>query len=137
MDAPLPPSLLTRLSEDMASANRSVATADLPTSAASMRLYAHRKLLTMTPRALSTLDSLLDADPKIALGAATKILDKSLATRDDPANQSLATEALPPAALEALSSALASFASAAAATLTAAAATPAPSPITVEVLDAD
>lgn len=127
--ASLPSTLLSRLSEDSAALTPLSLPSDLPSATRQVREYAQRKLLTLTPAALTRLGDLLDSsDEKISLGAITKVLEKSPATQAEAT--SLAAESLPPAAIEALAAALASFASAASAHLAASAATP----IAAEVL---
>lgn len=119
--APLPSSLLTRLQEDSTYLATPTLPADLPSATRLMREHAQRKLLHLTPTALNRLGDLVaSSDEKVSLGAISKVLDKSPATQSDIST--LASEALPPEAIEALASALASFASAAASHLTAASA---------------
>ena len=82
----------------------------LVSSLSSARSLASRRLLLLTPKALDTIDRVLDSsDAKNSLAAATLVLSKSPATSTDLAP---GTQSLPDAVLKTLSSALLSLASA-------------------------
>lgn len=109
----------------------------IPTTLSEARTLADRLLLEATPSAIRTLRRVATSgDDKPAVAAASKILDKSPATRDlGPSSSAGLT--LPPEAFSALVSSLAALASAAlqaSPSSPSAPSAPAPDPITVEVL---
>lgn len=100
----LPPALLNKLNRERSDMASCLATSDLRSAVTASRDYAQRKLLSMTPKALDGLDTLMDSyDPKTRLSAISKVLDSSAATRVDPlASGAISTDALPAAAVTAL-----------------------------------
>lgn len=114
----------------------------IPSTLSEARTLADRLLLEATPSAIRTLRRVATSgDDKPAVAAASKILDKSPATRDlGPSSSAGLT--LPPEAFSALVSSLAALASAALQaspsapfpSAPSAPSAPAPDPITVEVL---
>lgn len=105
-----------------------------PSTLSEARTLADRLLLEATPSAIRRLRQIaISGDEKPAVAAASKILDKSPATRDlGPSSSAGLT--LPPEAFSALVSSLAALASAALQSAPSAPSAPAPDPITVEVL---
>ena len=136
--------LASRLSSDEADLRTSLAMSPSPspspTTISEARALADRILLDSTPLAIRTLRRVaLSGDDKPAVAAASKILDKSPATRDlGPGSSSGLT--LPPEAFAALVSSLSSLAAAALSSSPAPAPAPSvvfdrpPDPLTVEVL---
>lgn len=107
----LPPALLARLRSDALSFSESAASSSLSDATSSGRGYASRKLLSLTPKALSTVDRVMSSqNDKDALAAASLVLSKSPATRDE--STLLGDSALSSSLVAALSSSLQSFASA-------------------------
>lgn len=81
--SPLPPSLLARLTQDRTSLETSLTTDPVPSATPQVRDYAHRRLLSLVPKSLDTLDYLLEsAAPPERLRAALSIIDRSPATKD-------------------------------------------------------
>ena len=111
MSDALPPSLLARLASDAADASRDLSSPDLSAATASSRTAASRRLLSLTPRAINTLERLTSpsVSEKIQLGAAQEILRRSPATRDDLDSSS---PVLPPALAAAFTSIFSSLAGA-------------------------
>lgn len=108
----LPPTLITKLASERSSSDLALSTSDLPTATAAARSYAQRRLLASTPRALTTIEALLDSgDPKVRLSAASRITDLSPATRVDTLSP-LASPGLSPEAITALLDGLRPFISA-------------------------
>lgn len=106
----------------------------IPSTLSEARTLADRLLLEATPSAIRTLRRVATSgDDKPAVAAASKILDKSPATRDLGPSAS-AGLTLPPEAFSALVSSLAALASAALQSAPSAPSAPAPDPITVEVI---
>lgn len=97
--SPLPPSLLSRLASDTSSSHEAIASSPLPEATSVVRTSSERRLLHLTEKALTTVDTLMDcSDPKVRLSAASKVLDTSPATK--PSATLLGAEAsLPVAAL--------------------------------------
>jgi hypothetical protein len=114
MDLPaaIPASLVSRLIDDQASASAALAGPDLSAGTSATRTFAHRKLNSLVPKALRTVDQLLDGDERTALAAASKILDLAPATRPASLGEALA-ESLSPEALSAIAAGLSAFATAA------------------------
>ena len=110
--SPLPPSLLSRLASDAAASIEAITSAPLPDATATVRSTSERRLLHLTDKALTTVDTLLESyDPKVRLAAASKILDTSPATK--PAATLLPQESsIPVAALKPLFEGLAKLFSA-------------------------
>lgn len=103
--SPLPPSLLNRLASDARAADAALAESPLPEATQTVRSVSDRRLLHLTGRALTTMDTLLDAsDPKIRLAAASKVLDTSPVTRPQTAGPQ--ESAIPISALQSLFSGL-------------------------------
>lgn len=96
----LPLSLLNRLDSDASAASAAVAQSPLPEAVQTVRAVSDRRLLHLTSRALTSIDSLLDcSDPKIRLAAASKVLDTSPATRPSvvgPQESAIPVSALAP-----------------------------------------
>jgi len=111
MSDALPPSLLARIASDAAEAAKDLSSPDLSAATASSRTLASRRLLSLTPRALSTLERLTSPSisEKVQLGAAQEILRRSPATRDDLDSSS---PVLPPALAAAFTSIFSSLAGA-------------------------
>jgi len=111
MDDPsfLPPSLLSRLRSDSLSFSSDLSLPSLSPALSSGRTFLSRKLLSLLPSALSTLERSLSASspPKEQLAAAKLVLDSSPLASPSPSSLSI-----PPALLSSLLSSLASFASA-------------------------
>lgn len=111
MSDALPPSLLARLASDAADAAKDLSSPDLSAATSSSRTAASRRLLSLTPRAINTLERLTSpsVSEKIQLGAAQEILRRSPATRDDLDSSS---PVLPPALAAAFTSIFSSLAGA-------------------------
>lgn len=111
MSDALPPSLLARIASDAAEAAKDLSSPDLAAATASSRTLASRRLLSLTPRAISTLERLTSPSisEKVQLGAAQEILRRSPATRDDLDSSS---PVLPPALAAAFTSIFSSIAGA-------------------------
>ena len=111
MSDALPPSLLARLASDAADASKDLSSPDLSSAVTSSRTAASRRLLSLTPRAINTLERLTSpsVSEKIQLGAAQEILRRSPATRDELDSSS---PVLPPALAAAFTSIFSSLAGA-------------------------
>ena len=96
--SPLPPSLLSRLASDSARATEAITSSPLAEATQTVRAATDRRLLHLTDRALSTVNTLLEcSDPKVRLAAASKILDTSPATK--PSISGAQESAIPIAAI--------------------------------------
>jgi len=110
---PYPASLLEKLSKDTSSLDLELsrdneASASIPIA----KDIARRRLLAATPRAIQTLETLMESgEEKVKLGAASKILDKSPATETEMS--SAGSGAIPAEAMASLISSLSTFAQAA------------------------
>ena len=110
---PYPASLLEKLSKDASSLDLELsrdneASASIPIA----KDLARRRLLAATPRAIQTLETLMESgEEKVKLGAASKILDKSPATETEMG--SAGSGAIPAEAMASLISSLSTFAQAA------------------------
>lgn len=99
--SPLPLSLLSRLASDSTLATESIISSPLPEATQTVRATTDRRLLHLTGKALTTVDSLLEcSDPKVRLAAASKILDTSPVTK--PAALAPQESAIPITALRPL-----------------------------------
>lgn len=81
---PLPQALLNRLNKDEQEAVKLQARPDTTAAVATpvVRELAEKKLLSMTIKALDTVDAVMDyGDPKERLAAATTVIDRSPATK--------------------------------------------------------
>lgn len=133
--------LASRLASDEADLRASLSAPSpsglAPSTLSEARSLADRLLIDATPLAVRTLRRVAESgDDKPAVAAASKILDKSPATRDLGPASSLGLT-LPPEAFTALVTALSSLATAAlqsSPSTPSAPSAPAPDPITVEVL---
>lgn len=98
---PIPSSLIERLNRENTALSESLATnEDLPTVTAQAKNYASRRLLSMTPKALSTLDRCMspEVDEKVQLSAASEVLKRSPAIESSEISDT-ATVALSKAAI--------------------------------------
>jgi hypothetical protein len=98
----LPANLLERLRKDNASSLMLLETASIPDSTQTIKDLSDRKLLSITTKAVDTLEEVLDyGAPKERLAAAEAILDRSPATKPLLA-QADASASLPAEALQIL-----------------------------------
>lgn len=110
---PYPASLLEKLSKDTDNLDLELsreveASASIPAA----KDLARRRLLAATPRAIQTLETLMESgEEKVKLGAASKILDKSPATETEMG--SAGSGSIPAEAMASLISSLSTFAQAA------------------------
>jgi hypothetical protein len=111
MSDALPPALLSRLRSDAASFCEANSSSSLSDATQSGRSYSSRRLLALTPKALSTVDRVMSSqNDKDALAAASLVLAKSPATRDEISLGS--DSSLSSSLVSALAASLSSFASA-------------------------
>jgi len=99
MPSSLPPALLNRLRKDEQESNKYLAVSSVEDSIQPVKQSAERKLLSITNKAVDTLEEVLDfGAPKERLAAAEAILDRSPATKQMVAgstqDQSIPAEAL-------------------------------------------
>ena len=88
MSNQLPESVLLRLHKDEVESAKQLSTGSLPEAAQTVKQSAERKLLSITGKAIDTLEEVMDgAGPKERVAAATAILDRSPATKPQISNQ--------------------------------------------------
>jgi hypothetical protein len=101
---PMPPALINKLLREQSLSTSTLATGDLLAATVATKAYTQRKLLAMSPRILSRLESLMDgSNLAVSMTAASKLADLSPALRIDPSGSALpASDSLPASAIEAL-----------------------------------
>lgn len=84
MSTGLPSSLVERLRKDEVQANQLLTTGLLEEAVQTVKTSADRKLLSLTSKAVDTLEEVMDTSaPKERIAAATAILDRSPATKQN------------------------------------------------------